>query len=68
MLERQGKSTQKGGDGMEKRREYDLDEIVGCPKCDSIDLDDDGTAQGTKCNDCGCVFSVRHVAIWEEPD
>ena len=53
---------------MEKRREYDMDDIIGCPKCDSVDLDNDGTGQGTKCNDCGCIFSVKIVAIWEEPD
>ena len=53
---------------MEKRREYDMDNIMGCPKCDSIDIDDDGAPLKAKCNDCGCIFSVKIVAIWEEPD
>lgn len=51
---------------MEKRREYDTGDIIGCPKCDSINLDCDEAPDKAKCLDCGCEFHTKTVAIWEE--
>ena len=58
----------KGGEPVEKRREYALDDALGCPKCGGDDLEDDGTVVNAKCNSCGCVFTVKYVAVWQEPD
>ena len=50
---------------VKKRKEYEVDDQIDCPKCGSDDLaiDESSTA---KCNSCGLVFHSKTVVIWEE--
>ncbi len=51
---------------MEKRREFDHDDQICCPKCDSINLDCDESPERAECLDCGCEFKSKVVLIWNE--
>ena len=51
---------------MEKRKEYDEDDIIVCPKCDSDDVDYSDVPSRGKCQSCGLEFQVKTVLIWNE--
>lgn len=53
---------------MEKRREYAEDDVMGCPRCDSLDVDYDEAPYRARCNACGLEFQILTVAVWQEPD
>jgi len=51
---------------MEKRKEYDEDDIITCPKCDSTNVDYEQAPVQAKCQDCGLKFTIRTVVVWNE--
>ena len=50
---------------VEKRKEFDVEEGISCPKCGG-DCDCDEAPQCGKCLNCGLEFAVKYVAVWEE--
>jgi len=58
--------------GGKKRLEYaEGEEDIYCPKCEGINLEllDDGTiCPRFRCKDCKLEFTIRLVAVWEEPE
>ena len=63
---RTGNYAQKGGETVEKRKEYPEGEPIDCPKCGSDDLDYDEAPNHARCNSCEQTFTIRAVLIWEE--
>lgn len=51
---------------MEKRQEYDGDEIITCPRCGGNDLDCEEAPDKAKCLTCGLAFQVKTVLMWNE--
>ena len=51
---------------VEKRREYDVGEIITCPKCGGDDIDCDEAPEKGECLSCGTEFALKTVAVWEE--
>lgn len=50
---------------MEYRKEYEVGEMINCPKCGSDDLDIDSPSHAT-CNNCGQEMTTKTVLIWKE--
>jgi hypothetical protein len=55
------------GGNLEKRKEYAEGEVVTCPKCgsDILNIEAIEPYEG-ECLNCGCHFTIRQVAIWQE--
>jgi len=51
---------------MEKRKEYEEDDIISCPRCGSDDLDYEQAPTTGKCNTCGLHFTIKKVLVWKE--
>lgn len=51
---------------MERRKEYEKDEIIACPKCGSEAVYYDQAPEIVKCESCGLEFEIRQVAVWQD--